>query len=127
VHENGFYLKAADGACFDGETFRSCDVMHAKQILWGVGVKYIWGQSNRYFFNFSPTERKNCIVAKGGGSVGRGDCTSSGALRWGLESDGRLSVNDGKLCVARLVNNKAVLAPCSEAFEFITMDVPTKD
>lgn len=126
VHENGFYLKAADGACFDGEAFRACDSMRAKQILWGVGVKFLWGKDNRYFFNFAPSERKNCIVAKGS-AVERGDCANGGALKWGLESDGRLSVNNGKMCVARLVNNKAVLAPCSEAFEFMTMDVPSKD
>lgn len=124
VHESGFYLKAADGACFNGQTFGRCETMRASQIMWGVGIKYLGGKDNRYFFNFAPSERKKCIVAKGY-TVDRGDCTSSGALKWGLESDGRLSVNNGKLCVARLMSNEAVLAPCSENFEFVTMDVPS--
>ena len=37
VHEAGFYLKAADGACFDGEKFRSCEGRGADHLLWGVG------------------------------------------------------------------------------------------
>ena len=125
VHENGFYLKAADGACFDGSVFRSCDAMISKKILWGVGIKYLWGKANRYFFNFAPSERTNCIVAKGS-SVERGECSSKGALKWALE-DGKLTFNDGKSCLARLVNNKAALVSCAEASEYMVMDVPSKE
>lgn len=125
VHENGFYLKAADGACFDGTVFRSCEAMRSKQLLWGVGIKYVWGKANRYFFNFAPSERKNCLIANGY-RVQKGDCSQNGALKWGLE-DGKLTANDGKSCLARLVNNEAALAPCSEASEYMVMDVPAKE
>lgn len=52
VHENGFNLKAADGRCFDGSRFRPCSGSNTAQLLWGVGVKYVGGRANRYFYNF---------------------------------------------------------------------------
>ena len=119
VHKNGFYLKTADGACFDGGAFRKCD---GKSLLWGVGIKYIGGQANRYFFNFNPSERELCIVNQGG-KPAKAECTKSGALQWGLR-DGQLSASNGKMCVARLADNTAVMTKCSEASEFVTMEVP---
>lgn len=123
VHENGFYLKSADGTCFDGSTFRSCEGSGSKSLLWGVGIKYVWGKANRYFFNFNPSERSLCVVQQGG-KVAKAECSKSGALQWGLR-DGQLSAGNGKLCVARLADNSAVLAKCSEASEYMTMEVPT--
>lgn len=123
VHENGFYLKSADGSCFDGSSFRACEGAGSKSLFWGVGIKYIWGQANRYFFNFNPSERNLCIVHSGG-KVAKQECTKGGAYQWGLR-DGQLSANNGKICVARLADNTAVMAKCSEASEYVTMEVPT--
>ena len=123
VHKNGFYLKSADGTCFDGSAYRKCDGAGSKSLLWGVGIKYIWGQANRYFFNFNPSERSLCIVNQGGKPV-KAECSKGGALQWGLR-DGQLSTNNGKLCVARLSDNTGVMAKCSEASEYTTMEVPT--
>jgi len=119
VHETGFYFKSADGLCFDGSKFRSCEGAGAKSLLWGVGIKYIWGKANRYFFNFNLQERGLCLVAEGN-KVAKKDCTSGGALKWGLK-DGQLSSSNGKMCVARLSDNSAVMSKCSEASEYVYM------
>jgi hypothetical protein len=123
VHENGFYLKSADEKCFDGEKFRSCEGTGASRLLWGIGIKFIWGNAQRYFFGFQAQDRNNCIVAHGN-KLEKGSCSSSGALKWGL-SDGKLSVDNGKRCVSRLVDNTAVLTRCSDSSEYISMDIPT--
>lgn len=123
VHENGFYLKAADGDCFDGGKFRSCTGTGSNKLLWGIGIKYIWGEAKRYFFNFSAQERSNCIVAKGN-IVEKDTCTSAGALKWGL-LNGQLSTNHGNKCVARKVDNTAVLTNCANTYEFILLEVPS--
>ena len=65
LHENGFYLKAADDTCFDGEKFRPCSGKASNQLLWGAGVKFVWGEAQRYLYSFSIAERGNCLVAKG--------------------------------------------------------------
>ena len=76
----------------------------------GVGVKYIWGEASRYFFNFNIHDRANCnhyyynyyyycynyfcccyyccyyylgIVADGV-RVSKDSCNLGGAIRWGL-------------------------------------------
>jgi hypothetical protein len=113
---------AADGACFDGSGFKDCDGVSANKLLWGVGIKYVWGKANRYFFNFNQQERDKCITEQGS-HVAVGDCASGGALQWGL-SDGKLSAKNGKMCVARLADNSAVMTRCSDASEYISMDVP---
>ena len=118
VHENGFYLKSADSRCLDGNRFVSCTGTSAKNLLWGVGIKYIWGKANRYFFNFA--DKSKCLVAKGS-KLEKGDCNN--AVQWGL-IDGRLSQGNGKMCVARLQDNSAVLARCTEANEFVALEVP---
>jgi hypothetical protein len=123
VHEAGFYLKAADGTCFDGSKFRTCTGRGSESLLWGIGVKYIGGKANRYFFNFSPEERGKCIVARGS-KVEKGLCTANGALRWGL-ADGKLSAGNGKMCLARNADDTGVMVKCSDANEFIVMDIPT--
>lgn len=120
VHTNGFFLKAADGACFDGAKFRSCEGTGSSKLLWGIGIKYIGGKANRYFFNFA--DHQSCVVAKGS-KVSLGSCTAGGAYKWGL-ADGRLSINNDKMCVARKADNSAEMARCSEANEFIQMDIP---
>ena len=87
------------------------------------GVKYVWGKANRYFFNFALNERENCIVAKGN-KVERGSCSSSGALKWGLSSDGKLSTKNGKLCLVRHNDDTAGLARCNEANEYMSIVAP---
>lgn len=72
LHENGFFLKGADESCFDGEKFRACSGKNSHQLLWGLGVKYDWGEAKRYFYSFSVNERGNCLVSKGA-KVSRGD------------------------------------------------------
>lgn len=81
VHEAGFYLKSADGGCFDGSKFKSCE-SGANKLLWGFGVKYIWGKANRYIFNFY--DKSQCLVAKGN-SVVKGDCRHPGAMTWAVK------------------------------------------
>jgi hypothetical protein len=88
-----------------------------------LGVKYVWGKANRYFFNFALNERENCIVAKGN-RVERGSCSSSGALKWGLSSDGKLSTKNGKLCLVRHNDDTAGLARCNEANEYMSIVAP---
>jgi hypothetical protein len=123
VHENGFYLKAADGACFDGHKFRSCTGAGANKLLWGIGLKFIWGEARRYLFNFAPSERSTCIVAKGS-EVEVGACSSSQALTWGI-ANGALTYQYGKKCVASKVDDVGVLTSCSEGSEFVSIEVPT--
>jgi hypothetical protein len=93
VHENGFYLKSADGNCFDGSKFRSCEGSGASKLLWGIGIKYVWGQASRYFYNYNIQERSNCIVAKGN-KVVKGPCSDAGSLNWGL-NNGQLTAYKG--------------------------------
>lgn len=75
VHDAGFFLKSADGRCLDGNSFASCtQTLNVRSLLWGVGVKYIWGKANRYFYNFVT---KECLVAKGS-RLERDDCDHAG-------------------------------------------------
>lgn len=123
VHENGFYLKSADGSCFDGSKFRSCSGAGSGGLLWGVGVKYIWGEAKQYLFSFSKKE-KSCVVKKGS-KVEKGDCSTSGALvGWGLH-DGRLSVQNGKLCAVRKSDDTVNLLACNEGSEYVSIEVPS--
>ena len=103
VHDSGFFLKSADSRCLDGNKFVSCTGTSANQLLWGVGVKYVWGKANRYFFNFA--DKSQCLVARGD-RLQKADCGSTHALKWGL-IDGQLSQGNGKMCVARLQDNSA--------------------
>ncbi len=119
VHEEGFYLKAPDGSCFDGSYFRSCVGSGAQKLLWGMGVRYVKGEAKRYFFNFS--ERTKCIVPKGT-SIAKDTCSVSSALGWGL-SNGRITYNSVK-CLARKLNDEAVLVPCPDGYETIALEVP---
>jgi hypothetical protein len=123
VHEAGFYLKAADGMCFDGSKFRSCEGPGSNMLLWGVGIKYIWGKANRYIFNFHIQDRGNCLVASGT-KIEKNSCLSGGAMKWGL-SDGKLSIDNGRMCLVRLADNTGAMAKCSVANEYISMDIPT--
>jgi len=123
IHEAGFYLKSADGKCFDGSKFRLCDGAGSNRLLWGVGIKYVRGEAYRYFFGF-PTQERGLCLTNSGNRLSKEDCKSNGVLGWGLH-DGQLSYRDGKSCVARLPDNTAVMAPCSQASEYITMDIPS--
>ncbi len=118
VHEVGFYLKAADGMCYDGVKFKSCSSTSNK--LFGIGVRYVGGTAQRYFFDFGS--RQQCIVAKGKLGIEMGSCAQSAALGWSLE-DGKL-MRKSTMCVARLADDKASLVKCQETHEHISMDVP---
>lgn len=124
VHEKGFFLKAADGDCYDGNKFRSCEGSGSNKLLWGIGVKYHWGEANRYFFNFHQQERSNCIVATRNGAVEKAPCSSAGALTWGMEY-GKLSFQHGKKCLSRKLDDTGFLTKCSDFHEFISFEVPS--
>ena len=129
LHKNGFYLKSADGYCFDGAMFKKCSILSTtnSDMLWGIGVKYTsWtGQESRYIFDF--THRNNCLTAYGGGwKVGKGDCSDSRALGWSLQG-GRLSrgaASGSPMCVTRRADDTAVLARCADASEFTVLELP---
>lgn len=124
VHENGFYIKAADGTCFDGNKFRSCEGAGAKKLLWGVGVRYVWGEAKRYLFSFNVEDRSHCLVAHGS-TVQKGLCKEAGATTWAL-AGGQLTYGDkGANCLARKTDDTAVLAKCSSAYEYVTLEVPS--
>jgi hypothetical protein len=123
VHENGFYIKAADGTCFDGQKFRSCTGAGANKLLWGMGLKYVWGEPKKYLFNFALSERSNCIVAKGN-KVGVDSCSSKNALTWSI-SNGQLTYKHGSLCVARGNNDEAFLTKCVNGYEYLSVEVPS--
>jgi hypothetical protein len=57
--------------------------------------------------------------------VDLGLCTSKTSLgNWGLY-EGKLSTNNGQLCVSRKTDNTAVLTKCSKnEYEHIVMDIP---
>lgn len=118
VHEVGFYLKAADGMCYNGDKFKSCSSTTNK--LFGIGIKYVGGVAKRYFFDFGS--RQQCILARGKTGIEMGPCSSSAALGWSVE-DGKLQ-RHGTMCVARLADDKAALVPCRETHEHISVDVP---
>jgi hypothetical protein len=66
IHENGFYIKASDGTCFDGASFVSCyGSSGATRLLWGIGMRYVNGEAIRYLFLFHPKERHQCLTNKG--------------------------------------------------------------
>eukprot|EP01034_Spumella_vulgaris_P024582 gene24582-30948_t len=91
--------------------------------MWGVGVRYLWsGESARYFYN-TYGDKSTCLVSRGL-RVEKGLCSDAGALNWGL-SNGQLTANNGKHCVARLADDRAVLAKCTDAHEFIAMEIPS--
>lgn len=80
IHESGFYLKAQDGSCFDGEKFGSCS--KPSRVLWGIGIRYEWGNAKRYIFNFrdhgSCIENKRSKVFVG---IGHDDMKSFGIVK----------------------------------------------
>jgi hypothetical protein len=122
VHENGFYLKAADGKCFDGNKFRTCSNANSANLLWGVGVRYGWGgEAYQYLFSYSKKDR-TCLIYQGK-KVIRGDCGQSKALGWGL-NNGQLTNQDGKQCLIRNEDDTASLMPCTEGHEFVKLEVP---
>lgn len=124
VHENGFYIKAADGKCFDGTKFRACDGTGANKLLWGVGIRYVWGEAKRYLFGFHVQDRSNCLLGRGS-SVEKGPCKESGATTWSLHQ-GQLTFGAGsKTCLARRTDDTATLVPCNQAYEYVTLEVPS--
>lgn len=123
VHENGFYIKSADGSCFDGSKFRACEGAGASKLLWGAGVRFVWGEARRYFFNFNLQERNKCIVTRGG-KVEKGLCSDKAALNWALAA-GQLTANGGSKCGQRRTDDTAVLTKCRDSYEYLSMEVPT--
>jgi len=124
VHENGFYIKAADGACFDGEKFRPCEGSGASKHLWGVGIKYVWGEAKRYFFGFNVQDRANCLTSKGS-AVTKGPCKDSGTTEWAIANGQLTSGARGSTCLARKSDDAAALTSCSTAYEFVSVEVPS--
>lgn len=130
LHKSGFYLKSADGNCFDGTVFKRCSLLSmGSGLLWGVGVKYSYwtGRETRYLFDYM--DRTKCLVARGS-KVEKGDCSSKSAGLWSLEG-GRLAraatdgAHGGKgLCVARRPDDIAALVKCSEAHEYMVLELP---
>jgi hypothetical protein len=53
-----------------------------------------------------------------------GACSDSTASSWGLQN-GQLTHDNGKMCVVRTPDNLAELVPCTVAFEYIGLEVPT--
>jgi hypothetical protein len=130
VHKNGFYLKSADGNCFDGTMFKRCSVLSMQGgLLWGIGVRYAsWsGRESRYIFDFH--DRTKCLVATGGSKIEKGDCSSGAATGWSLEN-GRLSRGatgggpGSAVCVSRRADDTALMTNCKEANEFIALELP---
>jgi hypothetical protein len=120
LHETGFWLRGADETCFDGQSFQPCDPSNTR-MYWGVSITYGWrGAMSRQIYSFY--ERNTCLVATKG-SVTLGSCSSAGAKGWGLK-DSKLSQGDGKYCVARLNDDSATMARCSEAAEWIAIEDP---
>ena len=124
VHENGFYIKAADGMCFDGSKFRSCEGSGSNRLLWGVGIRYVWGEAQRYFFNFHVQDRSSCIVGHGA-NVEKGLCKDSGATTWSLSLGMMAFGGSGKKCVARRSDDTATLISCKQSHEYLTLEVPS--
>lgn len=145
VHESGFFFKAQDGSCFDGDKFGSCS--KPSRVLWGIGIRYEWGNAKRYIFNFR--DHNACIESKGN-KVYLGDnefiifdlfdlmccmfplgsCSSKHALGWSL-SYGKLQFDQGNTrsssrshCLARKSDNTAGMMLCVDGFEYITMELP---
>eukprot|EP00814_Leptocylindrus_danicus_P008249 CAMPEP_0116031650 /NCGR_PEP_ID=MMETSP0321-20121206/17685_1 /TAXON_ID=163516 /ORGANISM="Leptocylindrus danicus var. danicus, Strain B650" /LENGTH=242 /DNA_ID=CAMNT_0003506905 /DNA_START=1 /DNA_END=727 /DNA_ORIENTATION=- len=111
VHDVGFYLKSADDYCFDGLKFREC---HAdSNFLWGIGINFTKkGDLSRTLHKFHRPS--SCLVEDHAGSLGLGNCESSKGQRWGLK-EGKLSRDNGKICVVRKIDNAAATRPCTEA------------
>ena len=140
----GFYLKTVDGFCFDGVRFRKC---HAdSNFLWGVGVNFSSkGELTRTLYKFHNPSM--CLLEDSVGSLALGDCqcqlfyfsiisnafalteiikkigSSRQAHRWGLK-EGKLSRDNGKICVVRTIDNFGATRLCIEGFEYFTPEIP---
>jgi hypothetical protein len=107
IHDAGFFIKSADGLCFDGDHFRSC--VNPSSLLWGVGVRFEGagsGQATRFLHSFR--DRSACLESRGtkvyrGQSTATpmaatltftGSCQSQSAWGWSL-SHGRLEFGAG--------------------------------
>lgn len=119
VHDVGFYLKAGDGKCFDGEKFRECGV-NRYGVLWAIGIKYSWGKAYRYIYNHK--EKDTCLLVHGY-KVSKGKCSDSKALGWSLR-DGRLSYLNDKKCLVRKLDNLGVMEKCGNTFEYMSLETP---
>lgn len=118
VHEIGFYLKSADGMCFDGTRFRSCQSSSAR--LFGIGVKFVSGKARRYFFDFN--KRQECLVSAGKTGVSLGKCSAPAAMGWSFDK-GALKYRNNK-CLLRNGDETGTIASCAQGHEHISLDVP---
>lgn len=108
---DGFFLQAADGFCFDGDRFVACDV-NDWRLRWGVGITFKNnGQAYRYFYKIF--EEGVCLQRTGKGAK-LGDCSHWGAKRWSLQG-GRLA-HDGDHCIVRNHDNSAAFVKCKEGY-----------
>lgn len=107
----GFFLQAADGFCFNGEKFVACDT-NDWRLRWGVGIKFAGnGQAERYLYKLF--EADVCLQRTGKGPR-LGECSHWGARRWSLKG-GRLA-HDTHHCIVRNIDNSATFVKCSEGY-----------
>lgn len=106
----GFFLQAADGFCFDGSRFVACEA-NDWRLRWGVGIKFnSGGQADRYFYKMF--EEDVCLQRTGKGPR-LGECSHWGAKRWSLQG-GRLAHDNH--CIVRNHDNSAGFVKCNEGY-----------
>jgi hypothetical protein len=116
-HDVGFWIKAADGACFAGSGFRTCDPS-IPAIVWGWGFRATAKGVDRFLYQWHDST--NCLWRDGGG-LKLENCAN--ASPWGLQG-GRLS--SGGLCVARSMSSEARLIKCKEGNEHLRMELASR-
>ena len=120
-HDVGFWLRAADGACFDGVGFRTC-APSVGALVWGWGFRCTRnGQIERFLYKWHDSD--SCLQrGSRRGGVNLGSCGSMSA--WEL-SGGRLS-SEGQ-CIARSLSSTAALVKCKgNQFEHLRMELSAR-
>ena len=51
IHDQGFFLMATDGSCFDGLSFRTCDAQNPN-FYFGIGLKMVGGEAVRSMYKW---------------------------------------------------------------------------
>ncbi|CAM9536482.1 unnamed protein product, partial [Scytosiphon promiscuus] len=118
IHVAGLQIRTADDYCFDGSKFRVCNDGDPT-MRWGVGFDFRSKEPSRNLFFFFDQEK--CAVREGE-KAKKGDCKHKGARNWGWR-EGRLTQGK-KHCLGRAADNSAIMVPCSEGYEFVTMVTP---
>lgn len=102
------FMQAADGKCFNGERFRTCNEYDASQ-LWGVFMQWQGsGDATRSFFQYGAKDR--CLT-RSGKKLAADSCKGKGAKDWSLD-DGHLTHGaKADSCLVRLRDNTAEMRP----------------